>query len=333
MPCPTSTTSSSPCTSRIRRTAGTSRARVRVQRLPARGRGRRRVGEGRPDAVGEVVEPAGGPLVLAQLLDDPDVPVGEQLGGLLGLRLGRAEPRGAAPAAAPTRAAPRRRRTRRGRGPTRWPAVSGSTSGRPWRTRKRVMTGTPGRRAVGCGGPRRPARSPGVRRSVPATAASARVVPRRAVRVQAVAAATRRPSSSRLMASAPADVEHPGRRRVPASSTRAAARSSTWTGQRRSSSKSAPSAPPARACTSRSCGERPSPRISEVRATTASGQTASTAVSAAALAAPYARDGVGRRGLGVHPVLAGEDDVAGDEHRPDRRAGRRRRRGGRCRWR
>src|SRR6266511_5368427 len=57
-----------------------------------------------------------------------------------------------------------------------------------------------------------------------------------------------------------------------ASSSRAQARSVTCTGQRTSSVKRAPvTAPAASACTCLSCGESPSPMISEVRAMTAVG--------------------------------------------------------------
>lgn len=81
-----------------------------------------------------------------------------------------------------------------------------------------------------------------------------------------------------------------------ASSSSAAVRSETWTGQRISSVNRTPSVVPAASwCTNCSCTERPCPMIREVRTTAASGCTTRTPVSAAALAAPYGVMGSGRQ--------------------------------------
>lgn len=81
-----------------------------------------------------------------------------------------------------------------------------------------------------------------------------------------------------------------------ASSSSAAARSETWTGQRTSSVNRTPSVVPAASrCTKCSCTERPCPMIREVRTTAASGCTTRIPVSAAALAAPYGVMGSGRQ--------------------------------------
>jgi hypothetical protein len=157
--------------------------------------------------------------------------------------------------------------------------------------------------------------SSGARRCGPGRLVLARSAVGRAASSRPSRRAISSPSSWRLTAPAPATWCTPWN--GPAASSRsAAARSVTCTGHRRSSVNNAPvTAPAASACTYLSCAESPSPMIGQARAMTAAGATPLTAVSAAALAAPYRVVGSGDT-IVVGRRRAGEDRIAGYVHQP-----------------
>ena len=298
----------------MRRTAGTTRSRQVVSGSHPGAAGRLGLGEGASDdrRRSPRSRPAAA-LVLAQLLDDADLAVGQQLSSLDGLGLGRAEPGG----------------------PARQPLAQRPHASKPAGSSSHSAAGRDGSMS----GQAVPDEVEGHRNS---RAPRSRVVSTRAARLESRRTsigpgdAARRPGSCRAAPSAsspsrardqpaelePADRLGAGRRAARPGRRCRRARPAQRPGRRRardSAARRRRAHPrlrrPARARAARA-GSAPSPRISEVRATTTSGQTASAAVSAAAFAAPYARDRIGWRRLGVEAVGAGEDDVAGDQHEP-----------------
>ncbi len=188
----------------MRRTAGTTRSRHAASGSQPVDGGSVRVREGARAPRREVLDPVPAPRSCSRRSSTtPTSAVGQQLGGLHGLRLGRAEPRRPR-GSRPDGAAPTRRRTPQGRGPTRQRGRPGVISGRPCRTRWRVMApGTRAPRAGGSAAPSRPAWSRGVRRPGRAPRSVGPAAGAQASGSSPSRRATRRPSSSRLIASAP----------------------------------------------------------------------------------------------------------------------------------